>query len=283
MRINLNGIVVFLFYLITMAVGSLTIISTNWNELQLFVGITFISLTFFILINVTTLKSCLLAIINKPILSINMCASLCLMLLPIFYTQKHGVSTVFYSLMFSIVIAQLGFFFAKKYLCSLALLILMVILIIYDKHDIYHYLTPLGPIGAYAMLRSAKKVAEVYNMNTSQLMCFRYIMLGIVGVVLCPFLHFQIAMFNSIEVSKVFLIAFFMNIIPIYCSQYVALKIGPNFLSQGVSLLPLVTFLVAYIFYQQSFNNIELIYSVLITAPLLLTLGKYILKDSIYI
>ena len=280
MRANLNGVIVFLFYLVTMAVGSLTIIATSWNELQLFVGIIFISLIFFMLINIKNLGVCVHALFKTPGLSIKMCISLCFMILPIFYTQKHGVSTVFYSLMFSIVIAGLGLFFTKKYLGMLVQLILMVVLITYDKHDVYHYLTILGPIGGYTMLRNARKIADANNMNVSQLMCLRYIILGFVGLILCPFLNFHLGMLHFTDIYKVLLIAFFMNIIPIYCSQYIALKMSPNFLSQGISLLPFTTFLIAYMFYGQTLNKIELIYSMFITIPLIWELGQYYLSNA---
>ncbi|MDQ5922063.1 MAG: hypothetical protein QG673_2122 [Pseudomonadota bacterium] len=259
-----------IFYLIAVSIGGLTIISTNWNALQIFVGVSFISLITYTLINIRHIRLCLNTVRQSPLLAIKLSIGLALMFLPIFYTQKHGVSTVYYNLTFAIILALLGFIASKKYLSGFMLAGLMLGLLVWYKFEFYHCLAIIGPAGGYYMLTISRQIASNSKLSTLQLMCVRYIVLTLLCSMLLPWLDFKPAMFEMAEITKILSIAIFMNIIPIYCSQYVALTASPSFMGKGTSLLPLTTLIISHVFYKLPISGFEIIYSLLIASPLII-------------
>lgn len=259
-----------ILYLVAVSIGGLTIISTNWNAPQIFVGVSFISLITYTLINIRHIGLCLNTVKQSPLLALKLSIGLALMFLPIFYTQKHGVSTVYYNLMFAIILALLGFITSKKYLSSFMLAGLMLGLLVWYKFEFYHCLAIIGPAGGYYMLTISRQIAANSKLSTLQLMCVRYIVLSLLCSILVPWLDFNPAMFEVAEITKILLIAIFMNIIPIYCSQYVALTASPSFMAKGASLLPLTTLGISYVFYKLPLGGLEIVYSLLIASPLII-------------
>lgn len=272
-----KAILVFTIYLFTVAIGSLTIVHSKWNEYQIFSGVSFISLTFFLLMSKNNAAFCYQAIKTYPTLSLKLGIYLTLMLMPIYLTQKNGVTATFYAINFSIVMAFLGSINTKKFGNAVFYLVIYFVLLTYHKFELFHIIAFIGPVGAYYMLKISKIIAEKMNGNTSKIMCLRYYVLSIGTLFMLPFLDFNSQLFTFSEVGKILEISFFLNIIPIYCAQYVVLLMSNNFIAKGAVLLPLVTSLIGAISFGVKPDKLEFLVAVIIAFPMIFILVRFLI------
>lgn len=267
MNKNIQASGILFVYLVTTAIGGLTIVHSKWNEYQIFVGVCFISLVFFLLINKNGIQFCYKVVKDSPGICIRFCIYLALMFMPIYLTQKHGVSTVFYCTNFSVVLSILGFINTKQYWRGGVFLVILLLILTHHKFGIFYLISIIGPVSCYFMLQTSKLIAMKTGGSTNKLMCLRYFLLAIGSGLVLPFLHFNMDLFTTAEITKIVLMAFFMNIIPIYCGQAITLMISANFLAKGAGFLPITVCFIAMVFYSRQIDQLEFILSLVIAMP----------------
>lgn len=253
-------------YLVFSAIGAMTVINIRWTDIQVLTGVIVLSSCFFAIINLGKILELLKVVAHYPIYTIVMGLCVLFILGPMFIAQKNGVYPVLYSLIYCIVFPAISYFYEKKRLRSLLLLTLLAITILFSPKNIYILVALIGPVSGYFLLKTAKSLAQRTNINTTQMMFIRYFSLIFIAIIFIPFEHFSAANFQAIQIAKLLVITFLINIIPIYCSQYIGIIRDQNFFGKVIALLPFITFVIQIIFYPLNTPDIDLISSIALAA-----------------
>ena len=267
MNKNIIAYLALSIYLLATAIGGLNIVGSGWNEYQMFAGTSVISFIIFLVINSGSITFCYNTFKLYPLLCIKFGLYLTFMLLPVYFTQKHNVTYVYYCISFSLTLGLLGAFYARAYIRTVFFLILLLVLLGYYKFDAYHCIAIIGPVSAYYMLMTSKKVAISTQADTNSIMYLRYFILAMISIIALPFLKFNSELFTITEVARVFMISVFLNIVPIYCAQYITLKKSSNFFANGATLLPITIFIANIFYYANQISKLELLFSILLVTP----------------
>ncbi|MHC0449481.1 MAG: hypothetical protein ACRY3E_05300 [Candidatus Lariskella arthropodorum] len=244
----------------------MTVINIQWTDTQVLIGVIILSFLFFSIVNLRKLVELLTVIAKHPMYTITMGLCVLFILGPLFIAQKNGVFPVLYTLIYCTVFPAISYLYEKKVFRSLLLLVLLAITISFSPKNIYILVALIGPISGYFLLRTAKKLAQRTKINTTQMMFVRYFSLIFIAIFFIPFEHFSVANFQSTQIGKLLVITFLINIIPIYCAQYIGIIKDPNFFGKVIALLPFVTFIIQLMFYPLNTPGIYLILSVALAA-----------------
>jgi len=263
-----------LSFLLTLSIGAITIIETQWHDVQILVGVTIISFIFFFIINIKDIGFLYRTVKHNFKDTLLLTALAFSVFTALFMAQKNGVTPVTYSLIFSVATPMISYIYTKDFLRSAILGILLLIIIALSTPNIYLIVALIGPLAAYFLLKTSRNICIRENLNTNQIMFIRYLLLFFIVVAIAPFQHFNKVNFEAIELFKILVIAFFLNITPLYCSQKIALIKDHNYVAKLASFLPLTIFILEFVFFSHNTDIQELLLSMVLISTMFIFLKK---------
>lgn len=229
-------------------VGTITLFSLNTNIWTLFVLTIIVTTVAFLTILRCKIQR-ILTIIRQHlgmVVLINLC--MMVMILALFSCLSLGLSPASYSIVFSVGLAVLVSIEKRSVWLTLFGGLLIAVFCLNDHRDLM-FLSLLGPVACYGVLKLTHEISCRHPVSTSELMVIRYALLLIPAVLSIPWLPPLTTdpMTMSFWCSLVMVLVGF-NILPIFFSQMSTVKLGHQATAVGVAFLPLLTFIAEYEF-----------------------------------